>query len=78
MERSGELVGFPLLMTWSSRYKACTIPYRLPSDDPTKATDTELSWIHVFMNSIPSFTKRAETDHTLPDAPSRAQIFAHR
>ncbi|KAL3383262.1 hypothetical protein AABB24_002654 [Solanum stoloniferum] len=76
MESSGELVPFPLLMTCN--YRACTIPYRFPSNNPTKPTPTELSWIHVFMNSIPSFRKRAESDDTVPDALSRAEKFAHR
>ncbi|MCE5165693.1 hypothetical protein HAX54_011665, partial [Datura stramonium] len=76
METSEELVPFPLLMI--STYGACTIPYRFPSDNPTKATPTELSWIQVFKNSIPSFRKRAENDDTVPDAPSRAEKFAHR
>lgn len=76
MERSGELVHFPLLMT--SNYRACTIPYRSPSDNPTNTTPTELSWINVFMNSIPSFRKRAESDDTVPDALSGAKKFAHR
>lgn len=76
MESSGELVPFPLVMT--SNYRAGTIPYRFPSDDSTKPTPTELSWIQVFMNSIPSFRERAESDDTVPDAPSRAEMFSHR
>jgi hypothetical protein len=32
-----------------------TIPYRFPSDNPKKATPTELQWINVFLNSIASF-----------------------
>lgn len=56
MESSGELVPFPLLTTpIESNYRACTIPYRFPSDNPKKPTPTELSWIDLFMNSIPSF-----------------------
>uniref|UniRef100_A0A1U7WVK5 Uncharacterized protein At2g17340-like n=1 Tax=Nicotiana sylvestris TaxID=4096 RepID=A0A1U7WVK5_NICSY len=76
MESPGELVPFPLVMT--SNYRAGTIPYRFPSDDSTKPTPTELSWIQVFMNSIPSFRERAESDDTVPDAPSRAEMFSHR
>ncbi|CAN4118031.1 unnamed protein product [Withania somnifera] len=79
MESWGELVPFPLLMTpIESNYRACTIPYRFPSDNPKKATPAELSWIDLFMNSIPSFRKRAESDDTVPDAPLRAQKFAQR
>lgn len=56
MESSSELVAFPLLLTpIESNYRACTIPYRFPSDNPRKATPTELSWIDLFLNSIPSF-----------------------
>ncbi|GAA0138837.1 kinase [Lithospermum erythrorhizon] len=76
MESSGELVGFPLVL---SDYRACTIPYRSPeSDIPNKPTQTELSWIQVFSNSIPSFRKRAEEDDSVSDAPSRAEKFAQR
>ncbi|XP_016565637.2 damage-control phosphatase At2g17340 isoform X2 [Capsicum annuum] len=79
MESSGELVPFPLLMTpIESNYRTCTIPYRFPSDNPKKPTPTELSWIYLFMNSIPSFRKRAESDDTVPDAPLRAEKFAQR
>ncbi|CAH2051462.1 unnamed protein product, partial [Thlaspi arvense] len=74
-----EMVPFPLLPTpIESSYRACTIPYRFPSDNPKIATLTELSWINVFANSIPSFKKRAETDTTVPDAPARAEKFAER
>uniref|UniRef100_M1BEH2 Pantothenate kinase n=1 Tax=Solanum tuberosum TaxID=4113 RepID=M1BEH2_SOLTU len=77
MESSGELVPFPLLTTpIESNYRACTIPYRFPSDNPKKPTPTELSWINLFLNSIPSFRKRAESDDTVPDAPIRAEKFA--
>ncbi|KFK40120.1 hypothetical protein AALP_AA3G333000 [Arabis alpina] len=67
------MIPFPLLQT---NYKACTIPYRLPSDNPKIATATEISWINVFANSIPSFKKRAESDTTVLDAPAKAQKFA--
>ncbi|KAK4401304.1 Damage-control phosphatase [Sesamum angolense] len=53
MESSGEMVPLPVLM--ESNYRACTIPYRFPSDNPKKPTPTELSWINLFANSIPSF-----------------------
>lgn len=79
MESDGEMIVFPLLQTpVESNYRACTIPYRFPSDNPKKATPTELQWINLFLNSIPSFTKRAEADTTVPDAPDRAQKFAQR
>lgn len=79
MESSSELVPFPLLMTpIESNYRVCTIPYRFPSDNPRKPTPTELQWIDLFYNSIPSFKKRAETDTTVPDAPSKAEKFALR
>ncbi|KAJ4846626.1 hypothetical protein Tsubulata_014639 [Turnera subulata] len=79
MESEGEMVAFPQLQTpIESNYRACTIPYRFPSDNPKKATPTEAQWIQLFLNSIPSFTKRAEADPTLPDAPARAQKFAQR
>lgn len=56
MESASELVPFPLLLTpIESNYRACTIPYRFPSDNPRKPTPIELSWIDVFYNSIPSF-----------------------
>ncbi|CAK9148731.1 unnamed protein product [Ilex paraguariensis] len=74
-----EMVPFPLLMTpIESNYRACTIPYRFPSDNPKKPTPTELSWIDLFLNSIPSFRKRAESDDTVSDAPIRADKFAQR
>ncbi|KAM7475229.1 hypothetical protein LguiB_022472 [Lonicera macranthoides] len=80
MESSCELVALPLLKTpIESNYRACTIPYRFPSDDnPNKPTTTELSWIQVFLNSVPSFRKRAESDDTVVDAPIRAEKFAQR
>jgi len=56
MESASELVEFPLLLTpIDSHYRACTIPYRFPSDNPRKPTPTEISWIDLFLNSIPSF-----------------------
>lgn len=79
MESAGELVAFPLLTTpIESNYRACTIPYRFPSDNPKKPTPTELTWIDLFLNSIPSFRRRAESDDTVPDAPARAEKFAQR
>ncbi|KAH8510158.1 hypothetical protein H0E87_007907 [Populus deltoides] len=79
MESETEMVAFPLLLTpIETNYRACTIPYRFPSDNPKKATPTELQWINVFLNSIASFKKRAETDSTVPDAPLRAEKFAQR
>uniref|UniRef100_A0A5B7AR00 Damage-control phosphatase ARMT1-like metal-binding domain-containing protein n=1 Tax=Davidia involucrata TaxID=16924 RepID=A0A5B7AR00_DAVIN len=79
MESSCELVPFPLLMTpIESNYRACTIPYRFPSDNPRKPTPTELSWIDLFLNSIPSFWKRAESDETVVDAHIKAEKFAQR
>ncbi|XP_044508223.1 damage-control phosphatase At2g17340-like [Mangifera indica] len=79
MESASELVPFPLLQTpIESNYRACTIPYRFPSDNPRKATPAEVSWVTLFVNSIPSFKQRAETDPTVIDAPARAQKFAER
>ncbi|KAL3581094.1 hypothetical protein D5086_018929 [Populus alba] len=79
MESESEMVAFPLLLTpIESNYRACTIPYRFPSDNPKKPTPTELQWIDLFLNSIPSFKKRAESDPTVPDAPVRAEKFAQR
>ncbi|GFZ00371.1 pantothenate kinase [Actinidia rufa] len=79
MESSEELVAIPLLTTpIESNYRACTIPYRFPSDNPKKPTPTELSWIDLFLNSIPSFRKRAESDESVPDAHIRAEKFAQR
>ncbi|KAK6141106.1 hypothetical protein DH2020_025161 [Rehmannia glutinosa] len=85
MESCGEMVSLPVLV--ESNYRACTIPYRFPSDNPKKPTPTELSWINLFANSIPSFRlifpqtphfKRAESDDTVPDAPAKAEKFAQR
>ncbi|GMN50126.1 hypothetical protein TIFTF001_019288 [Ficus carica] len=79
MESSGEMVAFPLLITpIESNYRACTIPYRFPSDNPRKPTPTEIIWIDLFLNSVPSFKKRAESDSTVPDAPIKADKFAQR
>ncbi|KAL5976903.1 hypothetical protein ACLOJK_021239 [Asimina triloba] len=79
MESSSSMVPFPLLMTpIDSNYRACTIPYRFDSDNPRKATPTEISWINLFLNSVPSFKQRAEKDTTVPDAPAKAQKFAER
>ncbi|KAJ6671830.1 PANTOTHENATE KINASE [Salix viminalis] len=79
MESESEMVAFPLLLTpIESNYRACTIPYRFPSDNPKKPTPTELQWIDLFLNSIPSFKKRAESDTSVPDAPVRAEKFAQR
>ncbi|KAJ7980167.1 Pantothenate kinase [Quillaja saponaria] len=79
MESASEMVPFPLLITpIESNYSACTIPYRFPSDNPRKPTPTELSWIDLFLNSIPSFKKRAESDATVTDAHIKAEKFAQR
>ncbi|XP_028958129.1 damage-control phosphatase At2g17340-like isoform X2 [Malus domestica] len=79
MESASEMVAFPLLTTpIESNYRACTIPYRFPSDNPRKPTPTELSWIDLFYNSTPSFKKRAESDASVADAPARAEKFAQR
>ncbi|CAI0471301.1 unnamed protein product [Linum tenue] len=79
MESDSEMVAFPLLLTpIESNYRACTIPYRFPSDNPRKATPTELQWIDLFLNSIPSFKKRAEADDTVSDSAARAEKFAQR
>ncbi|XVE66476.1 hypothetical protein DITRI_Ditri08aG0082600 [Diplodiscus trichospermus] len=79
MESDSEMVAFPILTTpIESNYKACTIPYRFPSNNPRKATPTEIAWIDLFRNSIPSFKKRAESDTTVADAPTKAEKFAQR
>ncbi|KAK9286329.1 hypothetical protein L1049_014720 [Liquidambar formosana] len=79
MESSSEMVAFPLLRTpIESNYRACTIPYRFPSDNPRKPTPTELNWIDLFLNSVPSFKKRAESDVTVADASVKAEKFALR
>ncbi|XP_022135892.1 uncharacterized protein At2g17340-like [Momordica charantia] len=79
MESASELVPFPLLLTpIESNYRACTIPYRFPSDHPRRPTPIELSWIDLFFNVIPSFKKRAASDPTVPDAEEKAEKFAQR
>ncbi|PIA46607.1 hypothetical protein AQUCO_01500264v1 [Aquilegia coerulea] len=79
METCSEMVAFPQLITpIESNYRACTIPYRFPSDNPRKATPTEISWINLFLNSVPSFRQRAESDSTATDAPAKAEKFAQR
>ncbi|CAO2814791.1 unnamed protein product [Amaranthus hypochondriacus] len=76
MESSSEMAAFPLLI--ESNYRACTIPYRFPNDNPKKPTPTEIAWINLFANSIPSFKERAESDDTVSDAKVRAEKFAER
>ncbi|EPS59987.1 hypothetical protein M569_14816, partial [Genlisea aurea] len=76
MESSSEMVPLPVLV--ESNYRACTIPYRFPSDNPKKSTPTEVLWIDLFSNSIPSFRKRAEADDSVPDSISRAERFSRR
>ncbi|KAF8406740.1 hypothetical protein HHK36_008832 [Tetracentron sinense] len=79
MESSSEMVPFPLLMIpFESNYRACTIPYRFPSDNPRKPTPTEIAWIDLFLNSVPSFRQRAESDSTVADALIKAEKFAQR
>uniref|UniRef100_A0A804R263 Damage-control phosphatase ARMT1-like metal-binding domain-containing protein n=1 Tax=Zea mays TaxID=4577 RepID=A0A804R263_MAIZE len=79
MESSSPSVPFPLLQApVESTYRACTIPYRFPSDNPRKATPVEIQWIDLFLNSVPSFKQRAENDPTVPDAPAKAEKFAQR
>uniref|UniRef100_A0A0D6R5X5 Damage-control phosphatase ARMT1-like metal-binding domain-containing protein n=1 Tax=Araucaria cunninghamii TaxID=56994 RepID=A0A0D6R5X5_ARACU len=79
MESSSAMVPFPLLTTpIESTYRPCTIPYRFASDSPHKATHAERAWIEVFRKSIPSFRKRAEADHSVPDAEVRAAKFSER
>ncbi|KAK1256522.1 Oligopeptide transporter 4 [Acorus gramineus] len=49
------MVPFPLLPTpIETNYKACTVPYRFPSDDPRNPTQVELDWIDLFLDSVPS------------------------
>jgi hypothetical protein len=56
MESTAEQVQFPLLKHWVDyTYRPCTIPYRFPSDPPHQATRTEVLWLELFRNSIPSF-----------------------
>ncbi|KAJ1699920.1 hypothetical protein LUZ63_008432 [Rhynchospora breviuscula] len=79
MESSSPAVPFPLLQTpIETNYRACTIPYRFETDNPRKATPGEIQWIDLFLNSVPSFRHRAETDPTVPDAPAKADKFAQR
>uniref|UniRef100_A0ACD5ZRT5 Uncharacterized protein n=1 Tax=Avena sativa TaxID=4498 RepID=A0ACD5ZRT5_AVESA len=79
MESSSPSVPFPLLLApVESTYRACTIPYRFPSDNPRKATPVEIQWIDLFLNSVPSFKQRAENDPTVADAPAKAEKFAQR
>ncbi|XP_031493856.1 damage-control phosphatase At2g17340-like [Nymphaea colorata] len=79
MEPFSAMVPFPLLVEpVELTYRPCTIPYRFPSDDPRKATATELEWIEVFRRSIPSFRKRAEEDDSVADASERAKKFEQR
>ncbi|KEH42821.1 hypothetical protein MtrunA17_Chr1g0188221 [Medicago truncatula] len=75
-----QLVRFPLLMddTDTTKYSACTIPWRFASDDPCVVTPTELSWINLLHSGIPSYKKRAESDTSVPDAANKAEIFAQR
>ncbi|XP_061339020.1 damage-control phosphatase At2g17340-like isoform X2 [Gastrolobium bilobum] len=76
MESTSQLVPFPLLL--NTNYKASTIPWRFPSDDPHVTTPTELSWINLLLNLIPSYKKRAESDTSVPDAANKAEKFAQR
>ncbi|GMI88384.1 hypothetical protein like AT4G35360 [Hibiscus trionum] len=76
MESDSEMVPFPLLI--ESSYRACTIPYRFPSDNPRKATPTEIAWMDTYRNSIPSFKNSAASDTTVDDAPAKAEKFAQR
>ncbi|KAF3443780.1 hypothetical protein FNV43_RR13470 [Rhamnella rubrinervis] len=80
MGSASELVPFPLLiMPIESNYRACTIPYRFPFDNPRKPTPTEIAWTtDLFLNSLPSFKKRAGSDVAVPDAPIKAEKFAQR
>ncbi|CAM0912261.1 unnamed protein product [Alopecurus aequalis] len=79
MESSSPSVPFPLLQApVESTYRACTIPYRFPSDNPRKATPVEIQWIDLFLKSVPSFKQRAENDPTVPDAAAKAEKFAQR
>ncbi|TKY51962.1 Domain of DUF89 [Spatholobus suberectus] len=76
MASTPQLVPFPLLMNGS--YTANTIPWRFPSDDPRIPTPTELSWINLLLNTIPTFKKHAESDTSVPDAANKAEKFAQR
>ncbi|RDX78762.1 hypothetical protein CR513_40914, partial [Mucuna pruriens] len=76
MESSSQLVRFPLLK--DDNYIASTITWRFPSDDPRTPTPTELSWINLLLNTIPTFKKHAESDTSVPDAANKAENFAQR
>ncbi|KAG4911048.1 uncharacterized protein At2g17340-like isoform X2 [Glycine soja] len=76
VESTSQLVPFPLLT--NGNYTACTIPWRFPSDDPSIPTPTELSWINLLLNTIPTFKKHAENDTSVPDAANKAENFAQR
>ncbi|KAH1191843.1 Uncharacterized protein GmHk_20G058995 [Glycine max] len=76
IESTSQLVPFPLLT--NGNYTACTIPWRFPSDDPSIPTPTELSWINLLLNTIPTFKKHAENDTSVPDAANKAENFAQR
>jgi uncharacterized protein with ATP-grasp and redox domains len=79
MESSSPAVPLSLLQTpIETNYRACTIPYRFENDNPRKATPVEIQWIDLFLNSVPSFKQRAESDPTVPDAPLKAEKFAQR
>ncbi|GAU43597.1 hypothetical protein TSUD_27990 [Trifolium subterraneum] len=77
---TSKFVRFPLLVddTDTTNYKACTIPWRFPSDEATVPTPTELSWIDHLFSCIPSYKMRAESDTSVPDAANKAEIFAQR
>lgn len=80
MESATTPVAFPLLTSpWLDyTYRPCTIPFRFPTDPPTQPTQTELLWLQVLRRAIPIFTKQAELDDTVDDAPARAAKFADR
>ncbi|RXH88146.1 hypothetical protein DVH24_042217 [Malus domestica] len=53
---------FPLLtMPIEFNYKACTIPYRFPSNNSRKPTPTKLSWTDLFYNSTPPSSDNCKT-----------------
>uniref|UniRef100_A0A453RFB6 Uncharacterized protein n=1 Tax=Aegilops tauschii subsp. strangulata TaxID=200361 RepID=A0A453RFB6_AEGTS len=67
MESSSPSVPFPLLQApVESTYRACTIPYRFPSDNPRKATPVEIQWIDLFLKSVPSFRYSPDPEFGLP------------
>ncbi|QCE07555.1 type II pantothenate kinase [Vigna unguiculata] len=76
MGSTSQLVPLPLLV--NEKYTASTIPWRVPSDDPHIPTPTELSWINLLHNTIPTFKKHAESDASVPDAADKAETFAQR